>query len=243
MNGRIVLREDLSKKMIDQLFNLIDTHFDGVTIKQFQADLDEKKYVIIIENENKTICGFSTIDYYAVQFETKTINVIYSGDTIIAREAWGSSALFRSWINSVWDLHQREGEGDLYWFLVTSGFRTYRLLPLFWKCFWTRCDQKTPPRIQSLMQQLASEKFGDQYDPSTNIIRFKHPQKLKGDLVTVPETRRKNPHVDYFLIANPNHHQGDELVNLALLTPENLTAAGQRMVQSKHLVTPQIILN
>ncbi len=64
-------------------------------------------------------------------------------------------------------------------------------------------------------------------------MRFNHAQKLRGSLSEVPCGREDDPHIAFFLAQNPGHHQGDELVCLTELSPENLTAAGLRMMRAR----------
>ena len=67
-------------------------------------------------------------------------------DTIVRRDAWGSSALPRTWIASVNALRRHYPRGRYYWLLITSGYRTYRFLPLFWRNFAPCFDEPTPMR-------------------------------------------------------------------------------------------------
>jgi hypothetical protein len=166
--------------------------------------------------------------------ENETVNVIYSGDTIVAPEAWGSTALPRAWVAGVNALRGALPAGRCFWLLLTSGFRTYRFLPVFWREFFPRFDAPTPRTTQRLLEQLARDRFGTQFDPRAGVVKFMRPQRLQAGLEQVPANRVNDPHVAFFLARNPGHGDGDELVCLTELCPENLTAAGRRMM------TPQI---
>jgi len=158
--------------------------------------------------------------------------VIYSGDTIVAREAWNTSALPRGWIQSVVALRRYYPRGKYLWLLLTSGFRTYRHLPLFWKEFYPCCDVPTPEPRRKLLDHLAIERFGARYDRASGIVRFARPQALREGLAEIPPNRLEDPHVAFFAALNPGHARGDELVCLTELTPANLTAAGRRMASA-----------
>jgi hypothetical protein len=126
-------------------------------------------------------------------------------------------------------LRERHPRGRLIWLLLTSGFRTYRFLPVFWRDFWPRWDAPMPPEIRALRDRLAREKLDPLYDPETGIVRFTEPQVLREDLGEIPAGRLADPHVAFFLAANPGWVHGDELVCLAELAEWNLTSAGRRM--------------
>lgn len=208
---------------------LLATHFSGVTAAQFSSDLAEKSHVILLERQGRII-GFSTLLAYATAFAGEPVSVIYSGDTIVAPEAWNSPLLARAWIAAVNRLRSEFPRGRYYWLLLTSGFRTYRFLPVFWREFYPTFAQPTPRDTAALLHHLARARFGSAYDPAHGLVRFAQPQRLHAGLAEVPQGRRADPHIEFFLHHNPRHAQGDELVCLTELTPANLTPAGRRMV-------------
>jgi len=225
----VVAREALTAADTDAMRALLAHHFEGVTQTQFERDLAEKNWIIRLHRAG-CLVGFSTLLLYESQFAGERLTVVYSGDTIVTPEAWGTTALPRAWITAVNELCGRDPGRRCYWLLLTSGFRTYRFLPVFWREFTPRFDDITPPDRQPLLLHLARERFGAQYAPDSGIVRFDNPQRLRGVLQTVPPERMADPHVDYFLKRNPGHASGDELVCLTELAPDNFTPAGRRMV-------------
>ena len=232
--GRVVRRETLSPATRDEMYRLLDEHFEGVSPEQFADDLGEKNWVILLEEGGAggRLCGFSTLLVYETRFEEEPLSVVYSGDTIVRRDAWGSSALPRTWIGCVNSLRPHYPRGRYYWLLITSGYRTYRFLPLFWRNFVPCHDAPTPLRDGLLLHHLAVERFGSLFDPASGVVRFDRPQALRdrAGLGGIPPERLSDPHVAYFAARNPGHERGDELVCLCELGDENLTPAGRRMV-------------
>jgi hypothetical protein len=211
------------------MFQLLGENFDGVIFSQFLRDLDEKNWIILFQHRERLL-GFSTVLAYETRFEELPVSVIYSGDTIVSPEAWGTTKLFRAWISAVHQIRRRYLRGPFFWLLLTSGFRTYRLLPLFWREFFPGLLPLENTVLPRLMKHLASEKFGHQFDASSGIVRLDSPQRLGLGLSQIPEGRLSNPHIQFFLERNPGHWQGDELVSIASLDHDNLTAAGRRML-------------
>ncbi|HEU4387783.1 MAG TPA: GNAT family N-acetyltransferase [Blastocatellia bacterium] len=226
--ARLEFREHLSGTDLSRMYALLSRHFDGVSANQFNRDVAEKNWVILIERGGRLV-GFTTILAYETRFEGNPVSVIYSGDTIVAPDSWNTMALPRKWIESVAMLRGRYRRGPYVWLLITSGFRTYRFLPMFWREFFPRFDCHTPASRQRLIDQLAGERFGNQYDAARGIVRFRNPQRLRGPLATIPAGRIEDPHVGFFASRNPDHEEGDELVCLTELTPANLTASGRRV--------------
>jgi hypothetical protein len=225
---RLVPRAELSPANKGEMFRLLTQHFDGVTPEQFSRDLAEKNLAFLLEREHALV-GFSTLQAYTTTFEGETINVIYSGDTIVTPGAWGTTALPRAWVAGVDSLRAKLPPSRCFWLLLTSGFRTYRFLPVFWREFFPRFDAVMPETSQRMLNQIAKDRFGNQFHPDAGVVHFTNPQCLKDGLEKIPEGRARDPHISFFISRNPGHSNGDELVCLTELCPENLTAAGRRM--------------
>lgn len=213
-----------------ELQALLAAHFEGVTTEQFANDLAEKNWVLRVRREGRLV-GFSTLLAYCANVRGRAVNVIYSGDTIVAPEAWNSPTLARGWIALVKRVQTTLPPGPCYWLLLSSGFRTYRCLPVFWREFWPCWNRATPPEAAELITTLAKEKFGTRYDADEGVVRLDVPQRLRGGLAEVPVQRCADAHVRFFLNKNPGHTEGDELVCLTELSDPNLTAAGRRVVR------------
>lgn len=228
MRGRLRRRRDLTLADRAAMLRLLDAHFEDVSSEVFERDLADKDWVLLIE-EDGLLRGFSTLLLYETRHAGEALTVVYSGDTIMDRGAWGSSALSRCWIGSVRTLRRLHPGGRLYWLLLSSGFRTYRFLPVFWREFHPRFDVVAPPAIRDRLDFLATERLGKHYRPDRGIARLESPQVLRPGLSMLPLARRDDPHVAFFLERNPGWQCGDELVCLTEICFENLTAAGRRM--------------
>jgi hypothetical protein len=232
MNGRLIARRKLTSRRLDEMFALFTRHFDGVRYAQFLADLEDKDWVVWLEDRHGRLVGFSTLLIYRTDFEGEMITVVYSGDTIMEPRAWLSSVLSQTWIESVKGLYRKIGEGRLYWLLIVSGFRTYRFLPVYFNEFFPRYDRTTPDGTKRMIDGLAAERFGSAYDPEKGVVEFEHPSVLRPGLGAVPDAKRGDPHVSFFLLANPDHVRGTELVCLTELAGRNLTPAARRIVRA-----------
>ncbi|MCX6938804.1 MAG: hypothetical protein NTU80_13105 [Verrucomicrobia bacterium] len=231
MATRETRRDDLSVTERAEMRGLLDTYFEGVTEAQFARDLDEKDWVLRVFAEGRLV-GFSTLAIEVVILsDGREVNVVYSGDTIMAPEAWGSPVLARGWIRLVRRACAERGERPGYWLLLSSGFRTYRFLPVFWRDFWPRAGAAISEAGRALRDELAGRRFGAAYDAAAGVVRFAVPQRLRERLAEVPTGRDRDAQVAFFLTANPGYSAGDELVCLTELSDDNLTAAGRRVVR------------
>jgi hypothetical protein len=214
--SEVVLREDLTRRDRDAMFALYTRYFAASDRMTFERDLAEKDCVIVLRDDDGAIDGFSTL----LRMYVGDATIFFSGDTIVARHRWGTYDLPRLWARHVFSV-----AGDnAYWFLISSGFRTYRYLPLFFRDFYPRNAAMKP-----LLDAIAAAKFGEAYDARTGVIRLATPAPLR-EGISDPELRMNNPHVRFFVEANPGHADGDELACLVRIDPSNLTSAGLRMI-------------
>ncbi|KKQ56201.1 MAG: hypothetical protein US74_C0017G0009 [Parcubacteria group bacterium GW2011_GWA2_38_13] len=205
------------------MYRILISYFDGQTRKEFENDLKEKNWVFVLfESGNGKICGFSTLKMLNVVVEHKTINALFSGDTIIDKNFWGKHDLFNKWM--LFGLYlQQKSKTKLYWFLISKGYRTYRLLPKFFISFYPNRLNNINKREKKILNALAHIKFPKEYNPLTGIIHFDHDkQKLKGGVGEINDSNLKNPDVAFFAEKNPFHMQGDELACLAEIDINNL---------------------
>lgn len=222
---------DLDVTTRGAMFKLRDAHFENVDRETFAADLADKSHALLLWDGERLV-GFSTLAAYASHDTAdRPINVVCSGDTIVDPSAWHSAALPREWIAAVNRIRDGWPDGNpWHWLLITSGFRTYRLLSTFWSDFVPSVSSPGTPQQKQTLDRLATDRFGHRYDAATGLVRFDRPQRLREHLRDVPSERMSDPHVAHFLLLNPGHAMGDELATLCSLDSSNLTRAGRRVV-------------
>ncbi|HYC09010.1 MAG TPA: hypothetical protein VEC10_05185 [Steroidobacteraceae bacterium] len=228
MIGELLPRAALGGDDVADMYRLFTTHFERVSEDRFRVDLERKDWVIRVR-DGKTLLGFTSLQFLRVRAAAADLEVLYSGDTIMKPEARSTTLLARTWIDSVRRISELHAAAEMHWLLLVSGFRTYRLLPVFWREFFPNCMQATPAGVRDTVAALAGALFGAGYDAHAGVVRFDSPQPLRPELSRIPESRLADPHVRFFASANPGHADGDELVCWTRLTHDNLTAAGTRM--------------
>jgi len=230
--GRLVRVDEVTPGQRDDMFALMDRHYDNVRRATFEADLAEKHWVIqVLDADSGSVCGFSTQMLLDVEAAGRDVKALFSGDTIVARDHWGDSALARAWGQLALSLIDATGGGELYWFLISKGYKTYRFLPLFFHAFYPRHDAPTPAWAAAVIHALGRAKFPQAYDAGTGIVRgWPSKERLRPGLADVTPERLRDPHVRFFAGRNPGHAGGDELCCVAPLTRENFTPAAYRVI-------------
>lgn len=221
------------------MYELFSTQFEQVSYSQFIADLEQKNWVLLLRREDGSLGGFSCMHFYDVTIDGEDLTIVYSGDTVVSADTWGDSALSYYWMGAIDYLRRLHGKERVYWFLLVSGYRTYRFLPVYSDYYFPRHDRQTPTEIQSFMDHVASDRFGDRYDPEIGIVRLEAPPVLKDEYRGIPVNRLSDPHIAFFAERNPGHEQGDELVCFSILAEDKLTRLGRRMWRKGRTLYPE----
>ncbi len=223
--------EKINPTEINQMYQILAGHYNSVSFSQFKQDLAEKTWSILLrEATTGQIRGFSTLMQLEITVDHQSVVAFFSGDTIIHRDYWGETELPRLWAKHVFSVAETIHQARVYWFLISSGYKTYRFLPVFFREFYPTYRRNTPPAIKKTIDALGRLKFPTEYDPERGIICLKQAAPLRPGVAEITERRLKDPHVAFFARANPGHIHGDELACLTEITPTNLTRAGQRML-------------
>jgi hypothetical protein len=230
LRGSLIAAGELSPRDRETMFALMDRYYAGVARDAFEADLAEKQWVIQVRS-NGELCGFSTQMLLDVAVEGRSVKALFSGDTIIDRAWWGDPVLMQIGGQLSLSLIDEYPHEELYWFLISAGYKTYRFLPVFFREFHPRYDRPLPREVRCLIDGLATSKFADRYDPVAGVVRADSRQYyLRDGVAEVGVERLRDPHVQFFVERNPGHARGDELCCVARLSRENFTPAAYRVL-------------
>ncbi len=173
------------------------------------------------------LAGFSTLAVRELDSRVagRTLAVMFSGDTVIDHEHWGSQKLPFAFGYLAGTLAARTPH-PLYWLLVSKGHRTYRYLPLYVREYWPRHDRPTPRDAQRLVDEVADAQFGEHYRAAEGVVRFAASRgHLKPCWGRIRPPLAVRPEVSFFLARNPRYLAGEELVCLAPFRADNLRRA------------------
>jgi hypothetical protein len=234
LRGLITELTDVSPGRRDEMFALMDQHYENMRRSDFDRDLAEKRWLIqVIEPDSGKLCGFSTQMMLDLSVAGQPVKALFSGDTIIDRHHWGSPALSLAWGRLALEVIEAHRGEELVWILISKGFRTYRFLPVYFREFYPRFDAPTPERARQIIRAFGASRFPSRYDDTAGVIRAL-PQgcRLRTSLGDHDADRLHDPHVRHFERANPRHGHGDELICVAPLTRGNFSRTAERLIAS-----------
>jgi len=211
-----------------ELYALFERYYECTDYARFCADLAGKSHVLVLRDETEVLRGFSTLALYEREHEGEALRVLFSGDTVVDEADWGQQVLAFAWLRLAGGIYARSAT-PLYWLLISKGHRTYRYLSAFSRIYFPSPSCPTPLRVAALMRFLAHDRFGDAFDDAAGVLRFPDARgQLRERYAEVPSAHRRLEEVEYFLARNPGYAQGDELVCLCELRPDNLKPMARR---------------
>jgi len=228
----IVDTAKLTDAQKDSMFLLHCNYFCNVRRDIFSRDLSQKNWVILLE-ESERLVGFSTQQVFSLDVAGTERVFLFSGDTIVEPSHWQDSKLAGCFGHLVLRLIDEYPELPLYWLLISKGFRTYRFLPVYFNRFYPVHCEETPPEYADLIREVARHKFKEAFDAENGLVRAGvECDRLKPEMCRVPEGRKADPHIRFFLARNPAFFKGDELVCLAEISRENINRYAWRVIKN-----------
>jgi hypothetical protein len=231
---------DLSCRDRDQMFSLMDVVYEGVTRAAFEHDLAGKDECIVLRTSGGEVAGFSTQRFVTVQVDTATvapltgddptpglttIDGLFSGDTVIHPDHWGTPVLFQTFARR----YVTDDGPPRWWFLVSKGHRTYRIMPTLFQRFWPNRHGPTPDAALEVMTTYAEALYPG--DLVGGVLAYhRATDRLRPGVAGISESNLRVPDIAFFAAANPGWVLGHDLVCLCELTPDNLRPSMRPML-------------
>lgn len=230
LKASVIGARRLTPLVRDEMYALFARHYVATSRPQFDDDLAAKDHVVVLHDAAGRLRGFSTLAVSTMTLTGRVVRIVFSGDTIIDPQSWGSPEFAFAWLRAVGRLAAEKPELPLYWLLIVKGHRTYRFMPAFGLRFVPDWRQPDDASLTALKDEIAQRYFGSAYDPSTGIVACDTSRGYLAPELAIPSDReRARADVRFFLERNPGYTKGDELVCLCALQVENMRPLTQRL--------------
>jgi hypothetical protein len=234
--------KEINEIVLNRMFELMNENYNRVTETSFVNDLKKKNWAGIISDENEDVQGFTTFAINPANSGTKNYNVLFSGDTIITHEYWGSQVLMKGWCRSVGSIIASDPGKKWFWYLLSKGHRTYMYLPLFFNEYYPAFEPKeNHDSLKQIANEVSLKIFGKYWKEDEGVVRFDSSQgELKPEWANATFQKRNSNFITFFLEKNPGFYKGEELVCIAPISPTNLMRSAkdyilEGMAQPVHL--------
>lgn len=230
LRSRVVPRASLDEGRRHRMLALMEACYDGVIAGRFFRDLDQKQFVIVLEDERGELMGFSTILLLEEHLDGRTVDVVFSGDTVIDPAHWGSKALQTAFGRFCLERKLAHPRRRLFWLLLTKGFRTYLLAVNYFPQTFPKPGARPSSTLVAFRDRLAARLWGEAWDPSREVLHFAEARdRVRAPLSPPPPEALRHEAVQFFMARNPGADDGDELV---CLVPLPLTDIGRAVVRA-----------
>ena len=219
LKARYVPISKVSVHLMRSMYDVYRRYYENISLDLFSKDMVEKNGVFIIE-ERKTgrTVGFSTLKVLDMEVGGRTVTGVFSGDTIIEKEYWGSRVLqFQFFIRMLKEKLKRPHR-PMFWLLISKGYKTYLLLANNFYTYYPhpegRCDFLAE-HVDAYCRALFPESFCD----SRRLLDFGNGYThLKEDVAGITdEMREANAKIRFFEQCNPSWERGTELPCIGLV--------------------------
>jgi hypothetical protein len=214
-------------------FTLLEQCFLGVTWGEFVRDFEAKDVVMVLRDAaTGAIGGFSTLVRLELDVEGTSVPIVFSGDTAVLPEFRTSLRLGHELSRFFAETPELTPGRTPYYVLISKGWRTYRILPFFFRSFFPCADAAMPAQEQRIRDAFGTVRYPDQYDAGAGVLRMgaDAPRVRPDGLDAAPPPG--DEHAAFFVAANPTYLAGDELVCVARLTPDNFSAGLRRLARA-----------
>jgi hypothetical protein len=231
LTAKIVPVTSLQDWQRESMYAVLTRYFDGASREVFERDLEEKHWAVVLTcPETKRLCGFSTLRLIEDEVLGTPVRAFFSGDTIIDRAYWAALALERVWIPFTFSHALEHPEIRYFWFLVVNSYRSFRYLPVYTKDYYPNPHSPMPPFERQVLDQLATNRYGDEYDAKTGLIRITKGWRLRAGVADIGERELRDPRIAFFQRCNPEWAEGAELACLTELRIDNVNRMARRII-------------
>ncbi len=201
LHGRLAQIAELTSHQRDQMFDLMQLHYDGLRRDIFDSDMNEKRWAIVlnIPQQDKSLDSRRNACWTSRSMGVRSRPYFPAIRLSIA--AWGQQELTRIWGNLALDLIDQPPDAELYWFLIAKGYETYRFLPVFFQEFYPRFDAEIPGRIKQVRDALSRARYsGPMILPaeSAPACGYGDSCRLRPDIAQLTKGRLRDPHIRFF---------------------------------------------
>lgn len=214
---RTVLIEDR-----ERMYELMQQNYVGVELDTFRSDLEAKDFVGLIRDSSNDLQGFTTYVVNPKGFVHQDYNLLFSGDTIIAPDHWGSQIMMKGWSYTIGQIIAGDKTKKWYWYLLTKGHRTYMYLPLFFKKYYPHIEVEDTV-LKRIAHEGSSHMYPNNWFPDLGVLKFPdNAGAMNQEHIDATYKKQRSRYVAFYLEKNPYFYNADELVCIAPLEVDNL---------------------
>lgn len=202
---------------IRQMYAIYEKYYERTSLEIFLRDLSKKSGVILIQRKGDgAVVGFSTLQFFDFEVDGKRVRGVFSGDTVVEKDYWGSNALANTFYRRLLVERFKHPLVPFYWFLISKGYKTYLLMTNNFYNYYPNINGDNE-RHKRIAETFCSRTFPDAFDRERMLLDFGSDYvALKESVADITaEDRARDPNIAFFEQRNPSWDRGTELPCLA----------------------------
>jgi hypothetical protein len=211
----------LTPSELDEIWVVTDRYVE-TTRAVYEKKLKALPEVGLLRTRQGALVGLVSFDVYRTRFEERDSIIIFTSSVVIDTAFRGRNLLVRTGLRMVLREKLRRPWLPVYWLFDTFSYKSYVLLPHYFREYWPRREQPTPTQTSRFIDHLARHRYGDDWIPERGIVRRSGTKRLRATTAPIDDGALTDPDIAFYQTANPGHAEGDMLVCLAPLSPRNV---------------------
>ena len=222
----IVVRptSSLTPSELDEIWMVTDRYIE-TTREVYERKLKALPEVGLWRTRDGKLVGLVSLDVYRPTWRGRESIVFFTSSVVIDEAHRGRNLVVRTGLRMLAREKLRRPWLRAHWFFDTFSYKSYVLLPRYFRRFWPRRDRVMPDDVAAFIDDLARARYGADWIPERGIVRRSGTKRLRADTAPVSADVLTDPDVQFFHARNPGHAEGDMLVCLAPLTLANVAGA------------------
>ncbi|ESK55587.1 MAG: hypothetical protein I8H98_08265 [Moraxellaceae bacterium] len=230
--GQYIEMEKIDLDRLKAMYSIYEQYYENTQFEIFVNDFKKKSGAMLIFNsKTDEVVGFSTVAVQHFYLNGKDYTVLFSGDTVILKEFWGTRTLQSTMLKLIIKLRVRYPFNEFYWLLISKGYKTYLLLANNYYAYYPNM-QGNNEHLSTVVEHYCENFFGEYYDKEVGLLNFGDDyQPLKNEVAPITEEMRiTNPKIHFFEQKNPTWTTGTELPCIGRLSWKDLARFPARFI-------------
>lgn len=219
---RHITASQLSEKQVQNIIELAAEAFSGDFEASIRKDLSSGMEIITVYRAEELL-AFHTFKFLDFEVDGTKYRGVYDGDLITKKNKPKIASLLFTEILKVYHKEQQRCGLRLFDLLPLAGTQMYSCLDDLYRKYYPNPYYETPDYEKQVLDALASEIFGRNYDSVRGLISYSN---NKYALKTVqPDSnapKKETPSSLFYLKLNPGFEDGTDLACLAEVSRENI---------------------
>src|SRR5262249_51750230 len=145
-----------------------------------------------------TLVGLVGLDVYRTRFDGREAIIFFTSSVVIDQAYRGRNLVVRTGLRMVLREKLKRPWLRAYWFFDTFSYKSYLLLPHYFRDFWPRRERETPSNIRRFIDHLARARYGNDWRADRGIVCRSGHKRLRDATAPIDADALSDPDIAFF---------------------------------------------